>query len=366
MLSRVRPIVLVSLVISMGLAYGCSSDDGETGGTGGADSGGGTGKGGAQATGGRAAGGGTVTLGGTANGGSNVGGAAGSANVGGKGGVPATGGAATGGPGTGGNVSKAGATSTGGVANAAGAGGSAIAGNAGKWGVAGAVAGNAGTATAGTAGRAAGAPGIGGAVTGTGGAHTGGAATGGAATGGAATGGAATGGAATGGAATGGAGPGNSIPTIITYWGSDDCRACLAENCSSPDSTVGADVYSPTGESCDQLTGADATLCYTVLTCELQTDCTSITQGAVTPCYCGTSTNCIGGVGVNGPCKAQIEAGLKSTDASFIAANFGATSLPGGRANALVQCAVNGIQYGGPSYSGDVRCTKCFSATPAN
>jgi len=237
-------------------------------------------------------------------------------------------------------------------------------------------------------------PGTGGAATGgvapTGGvAATGGAATGGvaptggvAATGGAATGGvaptggvAATGGAATGGvaptggvAATGGAPtpPSSPIPAILTYWGSANCQACAAENCASPDSTVGADVYSPTGESCDQLTGADAALCYAVLTCELQSDCTTVSGQAVTPCYCGTSTNCIGGVGVNGACKAQIEAGLRSTDASFIAGNFGATSLPGGRANALMQCAVNGIQYGGPNFTGDARCSSCFSATPAN
>jgi hypothetical protein len=170
-----------------------------------------------------------------------------------------------------------------------------------------------------------------------------------------------------------GSGDLRTIRSIVVGLKGQSCYDCAAANCTdAANNTIMADVVGSgaAATSCDNVTGlAEAgpgtcqsrqALCYDSLSCLLQTNCSG--TDAVSPCYCGTSTNCLGGVGTNGACKATIEAGFESTSAGFIANNFGALTSPvaGPRAVTLVQCMKDAIQFGGPDFTGDSRCTSCF------
>jgi hypothetical protein len=72
-------------------------------------------------------------------------------------------------------------------------------------------------------------------------------------------------------------------------------------------------------------------------------------------CYCGNATlaNCSSGLGA-GACKAQIQAGLKSTDDAMNLLNLTKVQFPGGGAMSLGQCDHDNC--GSPDFGGNNEC----------
>jgi hypothetical protein len=127
---------------------------------------------------------------------------------------------------------------------------------------------------------------------------------------------------------------------VIAAYRTDACRQCA----------VDSDCLDPANDSptCESTTGVSASgtpdpgvarsaLCFSTLTCLLQTSC--FNNDSVLGCYCGTvaSTSC-STTSANGPCKTQEEDGFESTDLNVILGTPGDTSSGSSVANAIVEC----------------------------
>lgn len=135
-----------------------------------------------------------------------------------------------------------------------------------------------------------------------------------------------------------------------------DCYSCALTNCTDPEtSSAGMDLMTANAgsNSCEAfaptdvaLAGAGAgtpkrELCLDNLQCILESRCTAL--NTVTPCFCGTASSsaCLSPGNANGVCKATEEAGLESTDPTYIASNFGNILRGAGSSNQLVQCMID-------------------------
>jgi hypothetical protein len=105
--------------------------------------------------------------------------------------------------------------------------------------------------------------------------------------------------------------------------------------------------FSDTGKECeDALAGGTAAQCQAVMTCVFGSDCAS---SAVNVCYCGTSnlaTTCKGNPAagpINGSCDTQIAAalGFPLTDGTDNTGHLTDTTLAGGKADQIFQCALS-------------------------
>jgi len=115
------------------------------------------------------------------------------------------------------------------------------------------------------------------------------------------------------------------------------CKMCEADNC--PSDPIGCSAGTCTGQpGCsDYQNPADQALCQAVINCVRKSNCHA---PSALSCFCGTAdaTACAAVGGANGVCKAEIEAGFKNTDPTFIRTNLLLVSLPGGGALNLLQC----------------------------
>ena len=120
----------------------------------------------------------------------------------------------------------------------------------------------------------------------------------------------------------------------------DTCRQCAIDNHCDPTTDIPA---------CEDTTGVSAsgspdpgmarsTLCFSTLTCVLQTNC--FQNDSVSGCYCGTiDAGSCSTTHANGPCKTQVEDGYESTDVDVILNTPEASPDTGSDvANQIVEC----------------------------
>jgi hypothetical protein len=129
------------------------------------------------------------------------------------------------------------------------------------------------------------------------------------------------------------------------------CYACMTDKgCiddAPPKSLPGVVTYGDTGLECGDLsTAEDQRLCLEALSCVLATNCTRTQSpqkiAASDNCYCGdeSGTNCVAGK-ANGACKSAYEVAARSEVPWDVIARMANSNVALGRANTLVQCAVN-------------------------
>lgn len=82
-----------------------------------------------------------------------------------------------------------------------------------------------------------------------------------------------------------------------------------------------------------------AKACVKVVECGRRTKCAFSHRGPE-ECYCGTAKtmDCAKGIGIDGPCKAEMEAAAGNSNYEFITTNFGERSLALGSAVQLLEC----------------------------
>jgi hypothetical protein len=121
-----------------------------------------------------------------------------------------------------------------------------------------------------------------------------------------------------------------------------NCDTCELEQC--PEFRTG----------CDTFTGTDRDLCLAVIACVRLSSCH---QNNTLDCYCGTAdaAQCLSTSGTiaNGACKAEIEAGQKTTDPVAIQNQYTDVTFPAGAAMQLMLCdnavcSAECIPYGAP------------------
>ena len=124
-------------------------------------------------------------------------------------------------------------------------------------------------------------------------------------------------GAGTGGVAAATGGAGGSGDTAVTY---TQCRSCEQSMCL--DMLTGCEQAVGTAAAGPSMGQARKDLCLAVVACVRSTKCS--VKGNVQKCYCGTASDlaCLGGAGVNGVCKSQIEAAAETTDSGDISDRF--------------------------------------------
>lgn|SRR6266540_2995462 len=130
--------------------------------------------------------------------------------------------------------------------------------------------------------------------------------------------------------------------------GSDSATTITDPNCD----TCELDQCPEFRSGCDAFTGPDHDLCTAVIACARRTSCH---QNNTLDCYCGTAdaTQCLSTSGANGACKAEIEAGQKTTDPTAIQNQYTDITFPAGAAMQLMLCDnavcnTECIPYGAP------------------
>ncbi|HTB72976.1 MAG TPA: hypothetical protein VK762_07020 [Polyangiaceae bacterium] len=127
---------------------------------------------------------------------------------------------------------------------------------------------------------------------------------------------------------------------LIRALGGSACAQCAIDN----------DCLDPTNDmpTCETTTGisvsgspdpgvARSTLCFSTLTCALQTNC--FQNDSVIGCYCGTiAQSSCSTSHANGPCKTQVEDGYESTDLNVILGTPGNTDTGSDVAVQIVEC----------------------------
>jgi hypothetical protein len=148
---------------------------------------------------------------------------------------------------------------------------------------------------------------------------------------------------------TGGVGLGGTVAAIggMTTYSTDACQQCTAVSCEGVD-------YLPPYPGCDALQGValdgpsvglpKSQLCWDVWNCVTTSNCITTVTTSV-PVYHTANTCYCNGVSCytvpDGPCVNVINAGLETTDISFVAMHMGDTSLAAGVAMAAVQCSLS-------------------------
>jgi len=162
---------------------------------------------------------------------------------------------------------------------------------------------------------------------------------------------AAGGSAGTGGAGNGGSG-GSGPADICAPLHSDPATCVSCEDNFCPHDPIGCPSACTGQPACSDYSGGDVALCDAVLTCIRTSNCVA---NGVTFCYCGNATlaDCQGGLGT-GACKAEIQAGLKSTNDNANLLSLTNVRFPAGGALSVGQCDHDNC--GDPNLGGNSEC----------
>jgi hypothetical protein len=113
------------------------------------------------------------------------------------------------------------------------------------------------------------------------------------------------------------------------------CRECEQRSCRDY-KHAHVDLVAGCFEDAD---GAKVKSCTQAVECGHRTGCAYGKRGPE-QCYCGAAEaeDCAKGVGVNGPCKAELEAAATKNDVEWVTTHFGDRSLALGNAVLLLKC----------------------------
>jgi len=103
---------------------------------------------------------------------------------------------------------------------------------------------------------------------------------------------------------------------------SPDCLRCVKKNCPDNLDSLSCEALAGTASAGPAAGQSKASLCLSLLSCELKKNCGGCVRGAST-CYCGTiASNCFT-AGGNGSCVSEEQAGLESTSLGTLQSAFG-------------------------------------------